>query len=102
MNSSRKRIVIIGAAGRDFHAFNTQYRNNLSFEVIAFTATQIPGIENKFYPPELSGDLYPNGISIRPEDELLDTIREEQKVIIADVYALLPAIAGKAGTHITA
>jgi predicted GTPase len=87
MNSSRKRIVIMGAAGRDFHAFNTQYRNNLSLEVIAFTATQIPGIENKIYPPELSGNLYPNGIPIRPEDKLLDTIREEKIDAVVFAYS---------------
>ena len=87
MDHSRKKIIIMGAAGRDFHAFNTQYRNNPSFEVIAFTATQIPGIENKSYPPELSGDLYPNGIPIRPEDELLDTIREEKVDAVVFAYS---------------
>ena len=57
----------MGAAGRDFHNFNVYFRNNPDFEVVCFTATQIPNIENRIYPPELSGPLYPNGIPIEPE-----------------------------------
>ncbi len=60
----------MGAAGRDFHNFNTLFRDNEQYEVVAFTATQIPGIDDRPYPPELSGELYPNGIPIRPEEEL--------------------------------
>jgi predicted GTPase len=71
------RILILGAAGRDFHNFNTVYRDNEAFEVVAFTATQIPGIDDKRYPPELSGSLYPDGIRILPEDELEDIIVRE-------------------------
>ncbi len=68
----------MGAAGRDFHDFNTLFRNNDDYEVVAFTATQIPGIANRAYPPELSGQLYPNGIPIRPEEELEQLIDEHQ------------------------
>jgi predicted GTPase len=66
----RRRIVILGAAGRDFHDFNLVYRDDPSAEVIAFTAAQIPGIEHRRYPPELAGPLYPQGIPIVPESEL--------------------------------
>lgn len=87
MKNPRKRIVIMGAAGRDFHAFNTNFRDNPLYEVIAFTATQIPGIEKKFYPPALSGDLYPVGIQIRPEGELMDIIREEKINAVVFAYS---------------
>lgn len=65
-----RNIVIMGAAGRDFHVFNCMYRDNETFNVVAFTATQIPHIENRHYPVELSGPLYPDGIPIVPEDQL--------------------------------
>ncbi len=67
---SPQRILIAGAAGRDFHDFNTVFRNDDSFRVIAFTATQIPNIDGRLYPPALSGPLYPEGIPIYPEAEL--------------------------------
>ena len=67
---SPKRVVIMGAAGRDFHNFNVHFRNNPDYEVVAFTATQIPGIEGRIYPPELAGAGYPKGIPIRDEIEL--------------------------------
>jgi predicted GTPase len=66
----RRRVLILGAAGRDFHCFNRVYRDDPSTEVVAFTATQIPGIEERRYPIELAGPLYPEGIPIRPESEL--------------------------------
>jgi predicted GTPase len=66
----------MGAAGRDFHNFNVAYRDNPDVEVVAFTATQIPFIDNRRYPPELAGPRYPQGISIHPEDELAGLIRE--------------------------
>ena len=75
--NSKQRIVIAGAAGRDFHDFNTVYRENEDFEVVAFTATQIPNIEGRFYPPELAGDQYPDGIPIYPESELENIIRSK-------------------------
>lgn len=73
---SRTRILIMGAAGRDFHNFNTVFRDNDAYEVVAFTATQIPNIEGRAYPPELAGSLYPRGIPIFPEEQLVDLIPE--------------------------
>jgi predicted GTPase len=73
---SRTRILIMGAAGRDFHNFNTVFRDNNAYEVVAFTATQIPNIEGRAYPPELAGSLYPEGIPIFPEAQLVDLIAE--------------------------
>ncbi|MGH2694127.1 MAG: cyclic 2,3-diphosphoglycerate synthase [Actinomycetota bacterium] len=72
--TSRRRVLIMGAAGRDFHNFNVAYRDDDRYEVVAFTATQIPGIEGRSYPPELAGRLYPEGIPIHPEDGLEDLI----------------------------
>jgi len=66
----------MGAAGRDFHNFNVYYRNNPRYEVVAFTATQIPGIEKRAYPPELAGPDYPNGIPIYPEEDLPELIKK--------------------------
>jgi len=71
---SKSRVLIMGAAGRDFHNFNTYFRNNGDYEVVAFTATQIPNIEGRRYPPELAGELYPQGIPIYPESELEELI----------------------------
>ena len=65
-----RKVLIMGAAGRDFHIFNCCYRDNAEFEVVAFTATQIPHIDDRRYPPELAGSLYPDGIPILPEDDL--------------------------------
>ena len=73
---SKVKTLIMGAAGRDFHNFNTFYRNNDQYDVAAFTATQIPNIEGRVYPAELAGDLYPNGIPIYDESELLNLISE--------------------------
>jgi predicted GTPase len=71
-----KKIVICGAAGRDFHNFNVLYRNNPEYNVIAFTATQIPDIEGRVYPAELAGENYPEGIPIYDESELPDLIKK--------------------------
>jgi predicted GTPase len=71
----RIKVIIMGAAGRDFHNFNTHYRDNDGFEVVAFTATQIPNIDGRKYPAQLAGKLYPNGISIYPEDDILELIK---------------------------
>jgi len=73
---SRDRLLILGAAGRDFHVFNTLYRDDASVEVLAFTAQQIPHIDDRRYPVELSGALYPDGIPIEPEAELERLIAE--------------------------
>jgi len=72
----RTKVLIMGAAGRDFHNFNTVYRDNEQYEVVAFTATQIPDIEGRKYPAELAGKLYPDGINIYPEADLLKLIKE--------------------------
>jgi len=71
---NRIKVIILGAAGRDFHNFNCVYRGNETYEVVAFTATQIPDIDGRKYPAELAGDLYPNGIPIEDESNLLDLI----------------------------
>ena len=80
-----RRLAILGAAGRDFHNFNTTYRDDPSVEVVAFTATQIPGIAGRRYPVELAGPRYPQGIRIVPEDDLERLIRDER--IDACVFA---------------
>ena len=67
---SKVKVIIMGAAGRDFHNFNVYFRDNHAYDVVAFTATQIPNIEDRIYPPELTGDSYPKGIPIYPESEL--------------------------------
>lgn len=74
----RKRVLIMGAAGRDFHNFNVYFRNRQDAEVVAFTATQIPDIEGRVYPAELAGPLYPRGIPIYPEEDLPKLITEKQ------------------------
>ncbi len=81
----RRRVLIMGAAGRDFHNFNVYFRDKEEFEVVCFTATQIPNIEGRVYPPELAGRLYPEGIPIYPESQLSELIKKYriQKVIFA-------------------
>lgn len=74
--SSVERVIIAGAAGRDFHDFNTFFRINKRYKVLAFTATQIPNIEDRRYPPELAGRSYPDGIPIHPEVELTELIEK--------------------------
>jgi len=73
---ARRRVIIMGAAGRDFHNFNTLFRTDDRYEVVAFTAAQIPDIEDRTYPPSLAGNLYPQGIPIHPEEDLERLIRE--------------------------
>ncbi|MCP3956309.1 MAG: GTPase [bacterium] len=73
---ARRNVVIMGAAGRDFHNFNCLFRDDASARVVAFTATQIPNIDGRRYPPELAGSLYPEGIPILPEGDLERLIRE--------------------------
>lgn len=72
----KKNVIIIGAAGRDFHNFNTYYRGNELYNVVAFTAAQIPDIDGRKYPKELAGDLYPDGIPIYAEDDLPKLIKD--------------------------
>jgi predicted GTPase len=76
MSDMPRRVLIMGAAGRDFHNFNVVYRNDPSAEVVAFTATQIPFIGDRRYPPSLSGERYPDGIQIHDESELVPLIRD--------------------------
>jgi predicted GTPase len=75
---ARTRVLIAGAAGRDFHNFNLVYRDRPEHEVVAFTATQIPNIDGRVYPPELAGSLYPEGIPILPESALEELVREHE------------------------
>ncbi len=72
----KRKAIIMGAAGRDFHNFNVFFRNNEQYEVVAFTATQIPNIDDRKYPAELAGALYPKGVPIEPEDRLPELIRQ--------------------------
>ncbi len=82
---ARKRVVILGAGGRDFHNFNVQFRGRQDIEVVAFTATQIPGIDDRTYPASLAGPLYPKGIPIVPEETLPQLVRDHgiEEVILA-------------------
>jgi predicted GTPase len=82
-----EKVVILGAAGRDFHNFNVYFRDNSRYEVVAFTAAQIPSIEGRSYPPELAGGLYPQGIPIYPEAVLGDLISEHQVDLVAMSYS---------------
>lgn len=84
---ARARVVIAGAAGRDFHDFNVLFRDREDVEVVAFTATQIPKIEGRIYPPELAGRLYPDGIPIRPEAELEEIVREHEVDEVVFAYS---------------
>ncbi len=75
MLNSKQKVLIMGAAGRDFHVFNTCFRDNPQYEVVCFTATQIPYIDDRKYPAQLAGKLYPHGIPIHPEEELTSLIK---------------------------
>ncbi len=86
----KKRVLILGAAGRDFHNFNVFFRDNPEYEVVAFTATQIPDIEGRLYPPELAGKLYPNGIPILAEEDMEKIIREKNVNIVVFAYSDVP------------
>ncbi len=83
----RNRILIMGAGGRDFHVFNTVYRDDRRFEVVAFTAAQIPHIEQRCYPPELAGKLYPEGIPVHSESELETIIRDQSVDEVVFAYS---------------
>src|SRR6186713_1918786 len=91
-SGERERVVILGAAGRDFHIFNTCFRADARFEVVAFTAAQIPGIETRRYPSSLSGPLYPDGIAIFPEQQLESLIREFRVDQVILAYSDLPHV----------
>jgi len=87
MTKDRQRVIILGAAGRDFHNFNVFFRENAAYDVVAFTATQIPNIEGRLYPPELAGELYPQGIPILPEEKLEEIIHERDIDIVVFAYS---------------
>jgi len=84
------KTIIMGAAGRDFHNFNTFFRDNPDYEVVAFTATQIPNIEGRVYPAELAGSLYPQGVPIHPESELPDLIKKHNIDQVVFAYSDVP------------
>lgn len=85
--SEPRRVLILGAAGRDFHNFNTYYRDNAAFKVVAFTATQIPDIAGRKYPAELAGKLYPAGIPIFDEADLVEVIKREKPDVAVFSYS---------------
>jgi len=87
---TKVRVIIMGAAGRDFHNFNAYFRDNDEYEVVAFTATQIPGIEKRTYPRELAGSNYPNGIPIYPEEKLPQLIRKHNVNQVIFAYSDVP------------
>jgi predicted GTPase len=80
-----RKTIIMGAGGRDFHNFNVAFRDDVTTEIVAFTAAQIPGIADRIYPPTLAGPRYPQGIPIRPEDELTQLVHAHgvDEVILA-------------------
>src|SRR6266571_1152794 len=85
-----RRVLIMGAAGRDFHNFNVFYRDNADYEVVAFTATQIPFINDRKYPAELAGSRYPDGIQIYDESELARLIRDLRVDEVTFAYSDVP------------
>jgi predicted GTPase len=98
-NGSPRRALILGAAGRDFHDFNVFFRHNPAYRVVGFTATQIPYIAQRTYPPHLAGALYPEGISIHPEEELPRLLRE---LAVQDVFFAYSDVSHAAVMHLAA
>ena len=86
----KRKLIIMGAAGRDFHNFNLRYRDNEDYEIVAFTATQIPDIEGRKYPAELAGKLYPNGIPIYSEEGLTELIKKHNIDGVVFAYSDVP------------
>ena len=87
---ARKNVLIMGAAGRDFHNFNVYFRDNNDYNVVAFTATQIPNIDGRTYPKELAGKLYPKGIKIYEEKELESLIKKLKVDEVVFAYSDVP------------
>ncbi|MGA6925151.1 MAG: cyclic 2,3-diphosphoglycerate synthase [Desulfosarcina sp.] len=85
-----EQVIIMGAAGRDFHNFNVYFRDNQRYHVVCFTATQIPDIDGRQYPPELAGAIYPNGIPIKSDERLMDLIKENKVDLVAFSYSDIP------------
>jgi predicted GTPase len=90
MSDHRIRVLIMGAAGRDFHNFNTFFRDNEDYEIVAFTATQIPYINDRKYPGELAGKLYPSGIPIRDESEMPELVKKHNVEQVVFAYSDVP------------
>ena len=82
-----EKVIIMGAAGRDFHNFNVYFKNNPRYKVVCFTATQIPDIDDRLYPKELAGKSYPKGIPIYPEEQLVELIRKHKIDLVAFSYS---------------
>ena len=89
-SKNRIKVIILGAAGRDFHDFNTYWGKNARYEVVAFTAAQIPDIDGRTYPPQLAGKRYPKGIPIEPEEKLAELIKKRKVERVAMAYSDLP------------
>ena len=87
-----EKVIIMGAAGRDFHNFNVYFRDKSRYKVVAFTATQIPTIEGRLYPPELAGSLYPDGIPIFPETQLTELIQTHKVDLVVFSYSDVPHV----------
>jgi predicted GTPase len=87
-----ENVIIMGAAGRDFHNFNVYFKDNPRYNVVAFTAAQIPDIAGRLYPPELAGKSYPDGISIYPENQLAELIRRRSADLVAFSYSDVPHV----------
>src|ERR671931_697318 len=87
---AKHRVLIAGAAGRDFHNFNVVYRDRIEVEVVAFTATQIPNIDGRVYPAELAGPLYPKGVPVLPESALSELVREHEVDEVVFAYSDVP------------
>jgi predicted GTPase len=98
------KTLIMGAAGRDFHNFNVFFRDNKDYEIVAFTATQIPNIEGRKYPAELAGSLYPSGIPIFPESDLVELIKKHKVEQVVFAYSDVPHafVMSKASTVLAA
>ncbi len=85
--SEKRKVIILGAAGRDFHNFNVFFRDNPEYEIVAFTATQLPNIAGREYPPELAGDLYPDGIPIYPAEKLPELMEKFDVDLLVFAYS---------------
>jgi predicted GTPase len=85
-----ENVIIMGAAGRDFHNFNVYFRDNQRYQVICFTATQIPDIHGRQYPPQLAGSMYPDGIPIESDERLMEMIKENKVDLVAFSYSDVP------------
>jgi predicted GTPase len=85
-----ENVIIMGAAGRDFHNFNVYFKDNPRYHIVAFTAAQIPDIAGRLYPPELAGEAYPEGVPIFPEDQLAELIRQHKVDLVVFSYSDVP------------